>query len=72
MDPCPPKAYALQGASEKKGCLMNPMEIKNTETIVPAAIDYYLGNIANLPEAAQIKIRHTYEVFYCAYHLQFG
>jgi hypothetical protein len=51
----------------KEGCKMNNMDRENIGTIIPAAIDFHLGNITNLPESAQVKIRNSYKVFYSAY-----
>lgn len=41
--------------------------MEKIEAIVPAAIDYHLGNIANLPESVQDKIRSVYKSFYSTY-----
>jgi hypothetical protein len=61
------KSENFGGSLEKEGCKMNNMDMETIENIIPAAIDYHLGNITNLPESAQIKIHNIYKVFYSAY-----
>jgi hypothetical protein len=46
---------------------MNDMNLENIDTIISDAIAHHLGNIGDLPEIAQSRIRRVYKAFYTAY-----